>query len=283
MCATSTKFPITLRLDDADRDLQQLRTVPVGIGDGHAVTLSDLAEFRMASGAINISRENAQRRGGRHAQARGRQRAAAGGLPAGVVRRVREPAARDEAAGLGDSAVGAADLRAAVRCLQGHQQCGADPGQRATGDDRRHPGAVADRHSVVGVGGDRLHCIVRASRVERGGDAQSLRPAARTGHGPAAVGGAGFAAAPAHGADDRAAGDVRPAADGDLARDRCRDPEAFGGGGDRRPAVGDAADPAGAAHAVLLGAPPPRGAMPTLVGMRQGGHPAGDEQRAVIW
>ncbi|CCP11878.1 Acriflavine resistance protein F [Stenotrophomonas maltophilia SKK35] len=55
------RFPITLRLDDADRDLQRLRTVPVGIGDGHAVTLSDVAEFRMASGAINISRENAQR------------------------------------------------------------------------------------------------------------------------------------------------------------------------------------------------------------------------------
>lgn len=55
------KFPITLRLDDADRDLQRLRTVPVGIGDGHTVTLSDVADFRMASGAINISRENAQR------------------------------------------------------------------------------------------------------------------------------------------------------------------------------------------------------------------------------
>ncbi|PTA72896.1 MULTISPECIES: CusA/CzcA family heavy metal efflux RND transporter [unclassified Stenotrophomonas] len=55
------RFPITLRLDDADRDLQRLRTVPVGIGDGHAVTLSDVADFRMASGAINISRENAQR------------------------------------------------------------------------------------------------------------------------------------------------------------------------------------------------------------------------------
>ncbi len=35
--------------------------VPVGIGDGHTVTLSDVADFRMASGAINISRENAQR------------------------------------------------------------------------------------------------------------------------------------------------------------------------------------------------------------------------------
>jgi cobalt-zinc-cadmium resistance protein CzcA len=55
------KFPISLRLDDADRDLQRLRTVPVGIGDGHTVTLSDVADFRMASGAINISRENAQR------------------------------------------------------------------------------------------------------------------------------------------------------------------------------------------------------------------------------
>jgi len=55
------RFPITLRLDDADRDLQRLRTVPVGIGDGHTVTLSDVADFRMASGAINISRENAQR------------------------------------------------------------------------------------------------------------------------------------------------------------------------------------------------------------------------------
>ncbi|KAA8993543.1 efflux RND transporter permease subunit [Stenotrophomonas cyclobalanopsidis] len=55
------RFPITLRLDDADRDLQRLRMVPVGIGDGHTVTLSDVADFQMASGAINISRENAQR------------------------------------------------------------------------------------------------------------------------------------------------------------------------------------------------------------------------------
>ena len=31
------------------------------MGDGHTVTLSDVADFRMASGAINISRENAQR------------------------------------------------------------------------------------------------------------------------------------------------------------------------------------------------------------------------------
>ncbi|WP_305805309.1 CusA/CzcA family heavy metal efflux RND transporter [Stenotrophomonas sp. YIM B06876] len=55
------RFPITLRLAEQDRELQRLKTVPVDIGDGHTVTLGDVAEFRMASGAINISRDNSQR------------------------------------------------------------------------------------------------------------------------------------------------------------------------------------------------------------------------------
>ncbi len=55
------RFPISLRLDEADRDLQRLRTLPVALADGQTVTLGDVAEFAMASGAINISRENAQR------------------------------------------------------------------------------------------------------------------------------------------------------------------------------------------------------------------------------
>ena len=55
------QFPISLRLSDADRDLQRLRTVPVGTASGQTVTLGDVADFTMASGAINISRENAQR------------------------------------------------------------------------------------------------------------------------------------------------------------------------------------------------------------------------------
>ncbi|MDR2871750.1 MAG: CusA/CzcA family heavy metal efflux RND transporter [Xanthomonadaceae bacterium] len=55
------QFPIMLRLADADRDLQQLRTVPVDMDQGHTVTLGDVADFRLASGMINISRENGRR------------------------------------------------------------------------------------------------------------------------------------------------------------------------------------------------------------------------------
>lgn len=54
-------YPITLRLDDADRSVQRLPDVPVATGSGHTVTLGDVAGFTVASGAINISRENAQR------------------------------------------------------------------------------------------------------------------------------------------------------------------------------------------------------------------------------
>lgn len=55
------RFPVTLRLADADRELQRLRLVPVDIGEGRTVTLGDVADFGMANGAINISRDNGQR------------------------------------------------------------------------------------------------------------------------------------------------------------------------------------------------------------------------------
>lgn len=55
------RFPVTLRLADGDRELQRLKQVPVDIGQGRTVTLGDVADFGMASGAINISRDNGQR------------------------------------------------------------------------------------------------------------------------------------------------------------------------------------------------------------------------------
>ncbi|MCL7714653.1 efflux RND transporter permease subunit [Stenotrophomonas mori] len=55
------RFPVTLRLADGDRELQRLAQVPVDIGEGRTVTLGDVADFGMASGAINISRDNGQR------------------------------------------------------------------------------------------------------------------------------------------------------------------------------------------------------------------------------
>ena len=55
------RFPVTLRLADDDRELQRLRQVPVDIGEGRTVTLGDVADFSMASGAINISRDAGQR------------------------------------------------------------------------------------------------------------------------------------------------------------------------------------------------------------------------------
>ncbi|WP_440223235.1 efflux RND transporter permease subunit [Dokdonella sp. MW10] len=55
------RFPVTLRLAEPDRELHRLRNVPMATPTGATVTLGDLATFSMASGAINISREDARR------------------------------------------------------------------------------------------------------------------------------------------------------------------------------------------------------------------------------
>jgi cobalt-zinc-cadmium resistance protein CzcA len=55
------RFAVMLRLAESDRELQRLRDVRVSAPGGSTITLGDLAEFKTASGAINISRENGER------------------------------------------------------------------------------------------------------------------------------------------------------------------------------------------------------------------------------
>lgn len=55
------RFPVIVRLNDADRELHRLSSIPVDSPSGAAVTLGDLADISLTSGAINISRDNARR------------------------------------------------------------------------------------------------------------------------------------------------------------------------------------------------------------------------------
>lgn len=55
------RFSVTLRLAEADRELERLKRVPVTTPDGAFVPLEDLADFHMTSGAMNIARENGSR------------------------------------------------------------------------------------------------------------------------------------------------------------------------------------------------------------------------------
>jgi len=55
------RFSVTLRLAEADRELERLKRVPVTTPDGAFVPLEELADFHMTSGAMNIARENGSR------------------------------------------------------------------------------------------------------------------------------------------------------------------------------------------------------------------------------
>lgn len=55
------RFSVSLRLAEADRELDRLKRVPVTTPDGAFVPLEDLADFKMSSGAMNIARENGSR------------------------------------------------------------------------------------------------------------------------------------------------------------------------------------------------------------------------------
>ena len=55
------KFAVTVRLSEADRQLDNLKRIPVETSRGALVPLSELADFRMTSGAMDIARENGRR------------------------------------------------------------------------------------------------------------------------------------------------------------------------------------------------------------------------------
>ena len=55
------RFALTLRLRENDRELARLRDIPVATPGGAFLPLSQLANFRQTSGAMDIARENGQR------------------------------------------------------------------------------------------------------------------------------------------------------------------------------------------------------------------------------
>ena len=55
------RFSVTLRLAEADREPARIRDIPVTTSTGAFVPLSELAEFKVVTGAMNIARENGRR------------------------------------------------------------------------------------------------------------------------------------------------------------------------------------------------------------------------------
>ncbi len=55
------RFPITVRLADPSRELARISEIQVATPNGAFVPLSDVAGFQLASGAMNIGRENGKR------------------------------------------------------------------------------------------------------------------------------------------------------------------------------------------------------------------------------
>jgi len=55
------RFAVTLRLGDQGRSLDQLASIPVVTASGAYIPMSEVASFRMTSGAMDIGRENGRR------------------------------------------------------------------------------------------------------------------------------------------------------------------------------------------------------------------------------
>ena len=55
------RFPVTVRLGDPARELAKISEIQVATPNGAFVPLSDVASFQLASGAMNIGRENGRR------------------------------------------------------------------------------------------------------------------------------------------------------------------------------------------------------------------------------
>ncbi len=135
------RFGVVVRVRDSERALGKMPEIMVSTPDGQYIPLSQVATFRTASGAMNISRENGQRvlsigvfikdrdMGSVVAdmQARVASRASTPGrLHHLLVGGVREPEARHGAIGDHRAAQRPADLHSAVRRVQVAAQRGAD-------------------------------------------------------------------------------------------------------------------------------------------------------------
>ncbi len=55
------RFPVTVRLAEASRDLSRIAEITIGTSNGAFIPLSEVASFQLAGGAMNIARENGRR------------------------------------------------------------------------------------------------------------------------------------------------------------------------------------------------------------------------------
>jgi len=189
------RFQIHVRLSDRARaDLETLENLPIVLphaAPGAAavtVPLRQLATFDFTEGPNQISRENGKRRVVVTAEVRGRDigslveeaQTKVGeqvSLPAGYwlglgrpVRELRSGAreALDRRASVlhPDLPVAAERARLRARCVAGFQR-------RAAGADRRHCRLVASRNAFLGLGGCRVHRLVRRRGPQWPGDADA--------------------------------------------------------------------------------------------------------------
>jgi cobalt-zinc-cadmium resistance protein CzcA len=232
-------------------------------GDGLAIPLNEVAHLIRADGGgepgkwralCGHSKQCRRTRSGqlcRGRQAwRRRQGQAAAGLPRGLRRPVREPAARGDASGSGGAGGVGADFSAAVRHLPQSAPGRADHGQRAVRPGRRRHGAGRHRRISVGAGFGRLYRLARHCGVERRRAGVLLQPVARRRTRRHQRGARRLVAQAASGDDDRQHHRLRPAAAAHRQRAGFGNPETAGHRGDGRPVHFHRADPVGAAGAV---------------------------------
>ena len=218
---------------------------------GERLPLSRLADIRVVEGPVDdharmgpaADHGVGQRPRPRHRQLRrrgpaaneGATQAAAGPLLRRVRRAVRASAAGANAAADRRAAGAGADLRAAVRDVSKRGRRAARVHRRAVRLGRRHLRALAARHAVFDLGGDRLHRPVGRGRARRHdpGVATSGNCGAKGMPLDEAVDAGRHHAAAAR-ADDHARGQPRLSADGVQHRHGRRSAAAAGHGRDRR-------------------------------------------------
>ena len=288
----STLIDGTRRFDIAVRLAEEFRSSPAAIAqipirtpEGALIPFSSVAKIelgrglhlRAARGVAALCGAADGRAGPRRRQLRQgsqcrhrRETQAARRLLGRMGWRLREPAARDGAAGGDRPADHRADLHPAVHRLQLGAPCDADHRQRALRHHRRHRRAGRHRAVPVGAVGDRLHCGVRRGHAQRHRAGQLPQRPAAPGPERARGGAPGRGDAAAAGADDRVGGDPRADPDADLQRRRRRDAASAGHRGGRRADHLDAADLAAAAADLGMVGSARRGAAPRG---RAGRHP----------
>ena len=187
------RFDILVRLPESLRnDMESMKRLPIPLpratgstggaeGRTNFIQLAEVASFELAPGPNQVSRENGKRRIVVSANVRGRDvgsfvadaeaALAQVKIPTGYwTRHIREPSIGHAAFADRRAGVAAAGLRAAVRHVRQRQGRLAGLHRDSVRADRRHPGAVAARHSSVDFRCRGLHRAVRCGRAQWPGD-----------------------------------------------------------------------------------------------------------------